>query len=185
MKTNKKNTIKLTESELKNIILESVKKFIKEDCDNIESQFSDWALNGSKTSHSGFNAMGELYEYYYEDDDNALYNVAEEFSNEFGCDIDEVYEVARKFANQYFYYNPVETEDEDIMESCGRINENDNHIPNDQRCYQMAEDLLEVMEPMDLIAKLGSRMGFFAMRKYLESIARIELSDNYGEDEEL
>ena len=105
MKTNKKNTIKLTESELKNIILESVKKIIKEDCDNIESQ-------------------------------------------------------------------------------CGRINENDEHIPNDQRCYQLAEDLLEVIEPISLIAKLGERMGFFALRKYLESIARIELSDNYGQDEE-
>ena len=63
--------------------------------------------------------------------------------------------------------------------------ENDGYVSNDQRCYQLAEDLLQVMEPMSLIAKLGSRMGFFAMRKYLEGIARIEMPDNYGQDEEL
>lgn len=182
-----KNTIRLTESELKNMIIESVTKILKENCNDIENQFSDWALNGSKTSHRGFNAMGKLYEYYYEDDDNALYAVAEEFSDEFGCDMEEVYEVARKFANQYFYYNPVEMEGEgeEMMESCDNLNENDDYVSNDQRCYQLAEDLLQVMEPMSLIAKLGSRMGFFTMRKYLEGIARIEMPDNYGQDEEL
>lgn len=179
---NRKNTVRLTESDLKNMIIESVKSILKENCDNIESQFSDWALNGSKTSHRGFNAMGKLYEYYYEDDDNALYAVAEEFSDEFGCDMEEVYEVARKFANQYFYYNPVEIEEEEMYESCNQLHENDERIPNDQRCYQLAEDLLEVMDPMTLIARLGSRMGFFEMKKHLEGIARIEMPDNYGEE---
>jgi hypothetical protein len=181
---NRKNTVRLTESDLKNMIIESVKSILKENCDNIESQFSDWALNGSKTSHRGFNAMGKLYEYYYEDSDEALYTVAEEFSEEFGCDIEEVYEVARKFANQYFYYNPVDMGEEEMMESCNQLHENDERIPNDQRCYQLAEDLLEVMDPMTLIARLGSRMGFFEMRKHLEGIARIEMPDDYGQDKE-
>lgn len=181
-----KNTIRLTESDLKNIIIESVKNILKENCDNIESQFSDWALNGSTTSRRGFNAMGKLYEYYYEDDDNALYAVAEEFSEEFGCDMEEVYEVARKFANQYFYYNPVDMGDEgeEVMESCNKLNEESLRGTHSDVCYQLAEDLLEVMEPISLIAKLGERMGFFALRKYLEGVARIEMPDNYGQDEE-
>ena len=179
-----KNTIRITESDLKNMIMESVKNVLKENCDNIESQFSDWALHGC-IRRRGFNAMGKLYEYYYEDSDEALYTVAEEFSEEFGCDIEEVYEVARKFANQYFYYNPVEMEEKEMYESCNQLHETDERIPNDQRCYQLAEDLLEVMDPMSLIARLGERMGFFEMRKYLEGIARIEMPDNYGEDEEL
>ena len=114
-----KNTIKFTESELKAMITESVKRIIKENTSNIESEFSDWALNLCHTTNRGFNAMGKLYEYYYEDNDNALLAVAEEFTDTYGGDMDEVYEVARKFANHYFYYNPVEMEDDndDLYES--------------------------------------------------------------------
>ena len=104
-----KRTIRLTESDLKRVIKESVKKILKEDTGNIEKEFIDWAFNGGCKNHrlgGAINPAQWLYEYYYEDDDNALYRAAEEFSEEFGCDIDEVYEVARKVATYYFNYNP-------------------------------------------------------------------------------
>lgn len=100
-----KKTFKLTESDLKRIIKESISRILKEECENIEQEFYNWAFGGGCKNHR-MNPAGLLYEYYYEDDDNALYSVAEEFSDEFGCDIDEVYEVARKAANNYFHYNP-------------------------------------------------------------------------------
>ena len=114
----RKNTIRLTESELKNMIIESVTKILKENC-------------------NGYNSvdMGD--------------------------------------------------ESEEVMESCNKLNEESLRGTHSDVSYQLAGELLEVMEPISLIAKLGERMGFFTLRKYLESIARIELSDNYGEDEEL
>ena len=104
-----KRTIRLTESDLKNIIKESVNKILKEECEDIERTFYNWAFGGGCKNHrlgGAINPAQWLYEYYYEDDDDALYRAAEEFSDEFGCDIDEVYEVARKAANNYFHYNP-------------------------------------------------------------------------------
>lgn len=118
-----KKTIRFTESELKAMISESVKQIIKENTGNIESEFSDWALNTCHRTNRGFNAMGKLYEYYYDDNDDALLTVAEEFTDTYGGDLEEVYEIARKFANYYFHYNPVEMEEEmeeennDIYES--------------------------------------------------------------------
>lgn len=40
----------------------------------------------------------------------------------------------------------------------------------------IAGQLLKVMEPMSLIYKLGSRIGFGALHRYLEHIANIELN---------
>lgn len=40
----------------------------------------------------------------------------------------------------------------------------------------IAGELLKVMEPMSLIYKLGSRIGFGTLRRYLEHIANIELN---------
>lgn len=72
-----------------------------------------------------------------------------------------------------------------IMETAKRmINEESLYGTHSEVCYQLAEDLLQVMEPVSLIAKIGERMGFFGMRRYLEGIARIELPDKYGQDEE-
>ena len=104
-----KKTIRLRETDIKNIIKESVNKILKEECENIERKFYDWAFGGGCKNHrygGAINPAGLLYEYYYDDNDNALYYVAEEFSDEFGCDIDEVYEIARKTAITYFNYNP-------------------------------------------------------------------------------
>ena len=89
--------------------LDESNKILKEECEDIERTFYNWAFGGGcKNNRLGgaINPAQWLYEYYYEDDDNALYYVAEEFSDEFGCDIDEVYEIARKAANNYFHYNP-------------------------------------------------------------------------------
>ena len=104
-----KRIVRLTESDLKKIIKESVSNILKEECEDIERNFYNWAFNGGCKNHrygGAINPAGLLYEYYYDDNNDALYRVAEEFSDEFGCDMDEVYEVARKAAITYFNYNP-------------------------------------------------------------------------------
>lgn len=47
---------------------------------------------------------------------------------------------------------------------------------NQEAVESLVNQLLEVMEPMSLIYKLGSRIGFGTLRKYLELIANIELN---------
>lgn len=47
---------------------------------------------------------------------------------------------------------------------------------NQDAVESIAGQLLEVMEPMSLIYKLGSRIGFGTLRRYLEHIANIELN---------
>lgn len=86
------------------------RQIIKEnyqDLDPLCSEFITWAMgDGAKSGR--INPMGLLYEYYYEDNDDALLQVAEEFSDVSDYDIEEVYEAARKAANYYFHYNPVD-----------------------------------------------------------------------------
>lgn len=115
--------IRLSETDLKQIIKESVIKILKEEQEDIERTFYNWAFGGGCKNHrlgGAINPAQWLYEYYYEDDDNALYRAAEEFSDEFGCDIDEAYEVARKTALYYFNYNPVYDENDELDECIKR-----------------------------------------------------------------
>jgi hypothetical protein len=77
------------------------------DLDSLSREFIMWAM-GDGAHYGKNNPMWQLYEYYYEDNDQALLDVAEEFADANGYDIEEVYEAARKAANYYFHYNPVD-----------------------------------------------------------------------------
>lgn len=85
------------------------RNILKENRDELSKDILNWAM-GEAHKHQpagrNINAMGLLYEYYYEDDDYALYRVAEEYSDMTNMDIDEVYEAARMAAIYYFNYNP-------------------------------------------------------------------------------
>lgn len=95
------------------------RNILKENRDSLTKDILNWAL-GEAHKHQpagrNINAMGLLYEYYYEDDDDALYHVAEEYSDMTGMDINEVYEAARMAAIYYFNYNP-DYEREEMNES--------------------------------------------------------------------
>ena len=81
------------------------KRILKEYNQDLSKDILNWAINrAEKESH--INAMQLLYEYYYDDNDEALFEVADEYANAYDYDIDEVYEAARMAAVYYFNYNP-------------------------------------------------------------------------------
>lgn len=81
------------------------KRILKEYNQDLSNDILNWAINrAEKECH--INAMQLLYEYYYDDNDEALFEVADEYANANDYDIDEVYEAARMAAVYYFNYNP-------------------------------------------------------------------------------
>ena len=126
----KKNTIKLNESKLRQVIMESINKILNEgiSSDELAQKFINWALNKSdRTRRIGgpINALQAMYEYYYQNDDSALEIAAEAFAEAENIDSEseevmaEVLEAAKKAANSYFYYNSVDGgyEEEQLAES--------------------------------------------------------------------
>lgn len=72
---------------------------------DLSNDILNWAINyAEKECH--INAMQLLYEYYYEDNDEALFEVADEYANANNYNIDDVYEATRMAAIYYFNYNP-------------------------------------------------------------------------------
>ena len=125
----KKNTIKLNESKLRQVIMESINKILNEgiSSDELAQKFINWALNKSdRTRRIGgpINAL-QAMQYYYQNDDSALEIAAEAFAEAENIDSEseevmaEVLEAAKKAANSYFYYNSVDGgyEEEQLAES--------------------------------------------------------------------
>lgn len=81
------------------------KQILREYNQDLSNDILNWAINyAEKECH--INAMQLLYEYYYEDNDEALFEVADEYANANNYNIDDVYEATRMAAIYYFNYNP-------------------------------------------------------------------------------
>lgn len=92
------------------------KQKISEAIDDIASQFIDWALNDSNTQRrigGPVNALQAMHDYYYNNDDDALYIAAEAFAEAKGIEDAEsniymILDAAKKAAEYYFNSNPDE-----------------------------------------------------------------------------
>lgn len=81
------------------------KQMLREYNQDLSNDILNWAINyAEKECH--INAMQLLYEYYYEDNDEALFEVADEYANANNYNIDDVYEATRMADIYYFNYNP-------------------------------------------------------------------------------
>lgn len=110
----------MTENQLRACVNRIVKRsyrMLKEN-DEIEAgndtdwrkEFMDWAL--SEHNHPSINTIGLMYDYYTEDDDDALYELLDEFGNEVGKDLTDdsqesnwIAEEIRRAINEWGYYN--------------------------------------------------------------------------------
>lgn len=134
-KNMKKSVVKLNEEQLKKIVSESVKRVLKEfiEDDSIESarndadkfinkeelasEFTDWVLNDSykyRGLGGPVNALQAMHDYYYNDEEDELYRVCENFAEMKGLDVNEVFEAACMASHYYFAYNHDEEDNDEI-----------------------------------------------------------------------
>ena len=172
------------------------RQIIKEnyqDLDPLCSEFITWAMgDGAKSGR--INPMGLLYEYYYEDNDNALLQVAEEFSDVSDYDLEEVYEAARKAANYYFNYNPVslgesrqvskkntirltESELKGIIVKSVKGILNENTFNYEEATYSILEEILENEE--DLEELIYDMLGYMNPKTAYQILSNIKNDRQY------
>ena len=113
IKTKSKKIIKEANENQKTV---ERKQKISEAIDDIASQFIDWALNDSNTQRrmgGPVNALQAMHDYYYNNDDDALYIAAEAFAEAKGIEDAEsniymILDAAKNAAEYYFNSNPDE-----------------------------------------------------------------------------
>lgn len=112
---------------LENIVRSTVDQVIREMAEpememDYRKDFINWALERADHARKlggPVNAVQLMYEYYVEDDDDALYRLIQEYGDDIGMDLTDdsdesnwICEEIRKAINEFAYYNFNEEEEE-------------------------------------------------------------------------